>query len=130
MFLPTDTVIAKLETIQETKTLRSNNPAPYLPAKLSILQDRFTAGGAEIIVVALLDYPPLKAVSYGETTYGKGVAQQTVKVSGKDSNGETVVQAGILKITDSRIYGPKGEFWDGIGLPPSGGKGPGTNFAP
>ena len=122
MFLPTDTIVAKLETLDGTETLRSNNSAPYRPAKLSILQDRFTGSAAEVIIAALLGYSPLKAQSYGEKTYGKGVTQRVVKVSGKNHNGETVVEAGMLKITDSRIYGPNGEFWDGTGLPPTSGE--------
>lgn len=122
MFLPTDTIVAKLEALDGTETLRSNNAAPYHPAKLTILQDRFTGSAAEVIIAALLGYPPLRAQSYGEKTYGKGVTQRVVKVSGKDQNGAEVVQAGMLKITDARIYGPNGEFWDGIGLPPSGGE--------
>jgi carboxyl-terminal processing protease len=119
MFLPADTVVAKLETLNGEETLRSNNSAPYRPARLSILQDRFTGSAAELIIAALLGYPPLKAQSFGERTYGKGVAQQVVKVSGKNRQGEVVVQAGMLKITDSRIYGPNREFWDGTGLPPT-----------
>ena len=122
MFLPADTIVAKLETLEGTETLRSNNSAPYRPAKLTILQDRFTGSAAEVIIAALLGYSPLKAKSYGEKTYGKGVTQRIVKVSGKDHNGETVVQAGMLKVTDARIYGPNGEFWDGIGIPPNGGE--------
>jgi C-terminal peptidase prc len=125
MFLPADTVVAKLETLDEEEILRSNNPAPYRPAKLRILQDRFTASGAELIIAALRGFKPLHAESYGEKTYGKGVTQRVVKVSGVNRAGETVVQAGILTITDSRIYGPNGEFWDTDGLPPSGGGNPG-----
>jgi carboxyl-terminal processing protease len=121
MFLPADTIVAKLETLNETETLRSNNSAPYRPAKLSILQDRYTGSAAEVIIAALLGYSPLKAQSYGEKTYGKGVTQRVVRVSGKNQKGEDVVEAGMLKITDSRIYGPNGESWDGIGLPPSSG---------
>jgi carboxyl-terminal processing protease len=121
MFLPADTVIAKLETLNDEETLRSSNNSPYRPAKLTILQDRFTGSAAELIIAALSGYPPLKAQSFGERTYGKGVAQRVVKVSGKNNKGETVVEAGMLKITDSRIYGPNGEFWDGSGLRPSEG---------
>lgn len=122
MFLPAETIVAKLETIDGTETLRSINSAPYRPAKLTILQDRFTGSAAEVIIAALTSYSPLRAQSYGEKTYGKGVTQRVVKVSGKNKNGEDVVQAGMLKITDARIYGPKGEFWDGIGIPPNGGE--------
>jgi carboxyl-terminal processing protease len=124
MFLPANTVIGKLETLTGTETLLSNNSAPYKPAKVSILQDRLTASGAELIIVALRSYKPLKAESYGEKTYGKGVTQDVVKVSGANRAGETVVEPGILTITDSRIYGPDGEFWDNDGLPPSRGDNP------
>ena len=124
MFLPSNTVVGKLKTLNGTDTLLSNNPAPYRPAKLSILQDRLTASGAELIIVALQDYPLLKAESYGEKTYGKGVAQRVIKVSGKDRQGAEIVQPGILTITDSRIYGPHDEVWDDAGLSPSSGDNP------
>ncbi len=122
IFLPAETVVAKLETLKGTETLLSTNATPYKPAKLTILQDRLTASGAELIIAALRSYAPLKAESYGEKTYGKGVTQDVVKVSGANSAGETVVQPGILTITDSRIYGPNGEVWDQEGLPPSRGE--------
>jgi carboxyl-terminal processing protease len=125
MFLPANSVVGKLETREGTETLLSNTAAPYRPAKLSILQDRLTASGAELIIAALRSYPPLKVESYGEKTYGKGIAQRVIKVSGKNREGAEVVQPGILTITDSRIYGPRDEVWDDVGLAPSGGdKGP------
>jgi carboxyl-terminal processing protease len=124
MFLPANTVIGKLETLNGTETLLSNNAAPYRPPKLSILQDRLTASGAELIIVALRSYRPLNAESYGEKSYGKGVTQRVVKVPGLNHAGETVVEAGMLTVTDSRIYGPNGEFWDTEGLAPSRGDNP------
>ena len=124
MFLPANSVVGKLETLAGTETIRSNTSAPYRPAKLSILQDRLTASGAELIIVALRSYAPLKAESYGEKTYGKGVAQRVIKVSGKNREGTEIVQAGILTITDSRIYGPHDEVWDDVGLQPSSGENP------
>ena len=125
MFLPASTVIGKLETLNGTETLLSNNSAPYRPPKLSILQDRLTASGAELVIVALRSYRALNTESFGEKSYGKGVTQQVVKVSGVNRAGETVVEAGILTVTDSRIYGPNGEFWDTDGLAPSRGDNPG-----
>ena len=121
MFLPANTVVARLETLNGTETLLSTNSSPLKPAKMTILQDRLTASGAELIIAALRSYPPLKAESYGEKTYGKGVTQNVVKVSNRNAAKEEVVQAGILTITDSRIYGPNGEVWDQEGLPPSRG---------
>jgi C-terminal processing protease CtpA/Prc len=124
MFLPSNTVIGKFETLSGTETLLSNNAAPFRPPKLNILQDRLTASGAELVIAALRSYPPLNAESYGERSYGKGVTQRVVKVSGHNHVGETVIEAGILTITDSRIYGPNGEFWDTDGLAPSRGANP------
>ena len=61
---------------------------------------------------------------HGEKSYGKGVAQRVIKVSGKNREGTEIVQPGILTITDSRIYGPHDEVWDDVGLQPSSGENP------
>ena len=119
LFLPADTVIGKLETTQGTETLLSTERAPYRPSRLRLLQDRFTGSAAELIIAALLNHAPLRAASFGERTYGKGVTQRRVKVSDKDADGADVIQAGVLTITDSRMYGPNGEVWDETGLAPS-----------
>lgn len=110
MFLPSGTVIGRLETLQGKETFQSENPAPYRPGKLIILQDKGTMSGAELITMALVSSSVVKAESRGERTYGKGVTIAEVAVEGG---------GGRLRITDARIYGPRDEFWDGEGLNPT-----------
>jgi carboxyl-terminal processing protease len=110
LFLPAGAIIGRVETLANTETFRSSNPTPFRPASLLILQDRGTASGAEMIIVALFSAPDLAVESRGERSYGKGVTLTEVEIPGG---------AGRLRITDGRITGPHGEFWDGEGLPPS-----------
>ncbi len=110
LFLPEKTVVAKLETKRERVVETSTNRRPYRPRQLRLLQDDMTASGAELIIAALLSHPEIvRAESRGAKSFGKGVTTRPIKLE----------RGGILKITDSRVYGPHDEFWDGEGLPPS-----------
>lgn len=110
LFLPEKTLIAKVETTAGREPELSRNRAPYRASALRLLQDELTASGAELIIAALISHRDLiKAESRGEKTYGKGVATRPIKLEG----------GGILKITDSRVFGPQDEYWDGEGLVPS-----------
>jgi carboxyl-terminal processing protease len=109
LFLPEKTLIARIETVEGSEKKYSFNRAPYRPRSLRLLQDEFTASGAEVIIAALLNHPGIKVESRGEKTFGKGVTSQQIVIPG----------GGVLKITDSRVYGPHDEFWESEGLPPS-----------
>lgn len=115
LFLPVDAIIGKLETVNGQEKLISTNKAPYHPSKLIILQDHFTASAAELIIAALVGNRSLSVETRGERTYGKGVTQRQVEIFA-DDHGTT---AGILLITDTRVYGPNNEVWDGEGLAPT-----------
>ncbi len=115
LFLPADTLIGKLETVNGQEKLISTNKTPYHPLKLVILQDRFTASAAELVIAALVSNRSVSAETRGERTYGKGVTQRQVEIFADDKG----TPAGILSITDARVYGPKNEVWDGEGLPPT-----------
>ncbi len=114
LFLPADAPIARLETLKGRELLFSRNRAPYVPSRLILLQDGQTASGAELIIAALHHHPALRAESRGQTTFGKGLLQRQIQV----------VRGGILEITEARMYGPAGEFWDSKGLRPSSSKTP------
>jgi carboxyl-terminal processing protease len=114
LFLPAEAPIARLETLKGRELLFSRNRAPYVPSKLVLLQDGQTASGAELIIAALLHQPALHAESRGHATFGKGLLQRQIQV----------VRGGILEVTEARMYGPVGEFWDGKGLRPSSSKTP------
>ena len=110
LFLPDKKLIARLESNHGPITELSRNGTPYKPGKLRLLQDGNTASGAELILAALTSYPELlPAESRGEKTYGKGVTTRPISVA----------RGGVLTITDTRIYGPHGEFWDKVGIAPT-----------
>jgi carboxyl-terminal processing protease len=110
LFLPKGTAIATLQRRGDKQKYISDNATPYIPSKLTILQDGFTASGAELIIAALTAHAPLRARTLGTPTYGKGVAQDSLapKKSG---------EWGIVKITSLKMYGPRNEDWDKRGLP-------------
>ncbi len=112
LFLPERSPIAELESLKGKEILLSRNNHPYIPKKLTLLQDRMTASGAELIIAALLEHHAKRAESRGERTFGKGLIQRQIQVA----------RGGLLEITDARIYGPTGQFWDGKGLLPTSSK--------
>jgi carboxyl-terminal processing protease len=109
LFLPAGATICTIETRAGKEVFRSANPTPFRAKPLIILQDKGTMSGAELVTVALVTSPEVRAESRGERSYGKGVTLSEVEVVG----------GGRLRFADGRIYGPHGEFWDGEGLPPS-----------
>jgi len=115
LFLPADTTIGKLEAASGQEKLISTNKSPYRPSKLTILQNRFTASAAELVIAALVGNRIFPVETRGERTYGKGVAQMQVELVA-DAAGPV---AGILLITETRMYGPNNEVWDGEGLAPT-----------
>ena len=109
LFLPAGATICTIETRAGKEVFRSANATPFRATPLIILQDKGTMSGAELVTVALVTSPEVRAESRGERSYGKGVTLSEVEVVG----------GGRLRFADGRIYGPHGEFWDGEGLPPS-----------
>lgn len=109
LFLPKGTGIVKLQTLAEIKSEVSKNPAPYVPAKLSIFHDANTGSGAELIISALAAHKPLRVRTFGVRTFGKGVSQAGVLMPGN---------SGILRLTYAKMYGPNNEDWDRKGIEP------------
>lgn len=71
-----------------------------------VLTNGTTASASEIVAGALKDYN--KATIVGETTYGKGVVQTLLNLSGNT----------LLKVTTARWYTPKGTSINGEGIKP------------
>jgi len=110
LFLPAGSIICKVETRRGPEVFRSDNPRPFLARPLLILQNRGTMSGAELLTAALVTSPTIRATSLGERSYGKGV---TLVESLVESGG------GRVRYAEGRIFGPRGEFWDGEGLAPT-----------
>ena len=73
---------------------------------IRILLNGGSASATELFAKAMRDNE--KAMIYGETSYGKGIAQSVISLS----NG------GTLRITTDKIYGPDGTSIHGVGITP------------
>jgi carboxyl-terminal processing protease len=81
----------------------SGKPRPY---PVYVLVNEGTASASELLAGALQDYGVARLV--GKPTYGKGVAQLLLPVSG----------GGMLKVTAQEYLTPKKRKVDGVGLKP------------
>lgn len=77
-----------------------------LKGEISVLINGSTASGGELFAAAIRDFEAGTLV--GETTYGKGMAQQTIPL-GDDT---------ALYLSTHYYYPPNGENYEGIGVTP------------
>lgn len=87
----------ELNAVEDYKTI--DKPTVFLVNK-------YTASAAEILTACVKDYN--KAIIIGETTFGKGLAQSTFKLS----------DGSILKTTTLKLYTPKGKEINRVGVSP------------
>ncbi|MCI9365905.1 MAG: S41 family peptidase [Clostridia bacterium] len=90
---------------KEETTKSKTNPTIKMP--VIILTDKGTASASEILAGALKDNE--KAEIVGDTTYGKGVIQELIRLS----NG------GALKVTSAEYYTPKKNKINDVGIEPN-----------
>lgn len=91
---------------QETITKANRGQAKLADTPTVVLVNGSTASASEIVAGALQDYN--KATILGEQTYGKGVVQTLLDLSGGT----------LLKVTTARWYTPKGNSINGEGVTP------------
>lgn len=96
---------SKLSAVDDI-TYSNRGRALFANIKTVILVDNNTASASEIVAGALKDYD--KATIVGETTYGKGVVQNMLNLSG----GTT------LKVTSAHWYTPNGNTINQTGIEP------------
>ena len=99
-------LIQKGKTQGETATYANRNQAKLADIPTVVLVNGSTASASEIVAGALKDYD--KATLLGETTYGKGVVQTLMSLSGGT----------MLKVTTARWYTPNGTSINGEGITP------------
>lgn len=87
-------------------TYANRNQAKLADMETIVLVDGSTASASEIVAGALKDYN--KATIIGETTYGKGVVQTLLDLSGGT----------MLKVTTASWYTPSGQTINGEGIKP------------
>ncbi len=96
----------KSATIGQTITYAKRGEASLKDMKTIILVNNATASASEIVAGALKDYK--KATIVGTKTYGKGVVQTMLELSG----------GSLLKITTAHWYTPEGQTINKTGITP------------
>ena len=96
----------KSATIGQTVTYAKRGEATLKDMKNIVLVNNATASASEIVAGALKDYK--KATILGTKTYGKGVVQTMLELSG----------GSLLKITTAHWYTPEGQTINKTGISP------------
>lgn len=99
-------LIQKSAKLPDETTYAAHGQAKLSDMKTVVLVNGSTASASEIVAGALKDYG--KATIVGETTYGKGVVQSLVNLSGGT----------LLKVTTAHWYTPNGNSINGTGVTP------------
>lgn len=96
----------KSATVGQTITYAKRGEATLKDMKTIVLVNNATASASEIVAGALKDYK--KATILGTKTYGKGVVQAMLELSG----------GSLLKITTAHWYTPEGQTINKTGISP------------
>ena len=107
LFLPAGSPIVTLESREVSPRLfRASQDAKKVTGKLAVWQDAFTASAAEVFCAALHDNGA--AQTFGQTSFGKGVAQSIIPAG----------DSGFFVITTGRLLRPLGNAFHNEGLKP------------
>ncbi len=101
-----DVILNQSSKGKTTPTYAKRNQAVLANMPTVVLVNGTTASASEIVAGALKDYN--KATILGETTYGKGVVQTLINLSGST----------LLKVTTASWYTPKGTSINQEGIKP------------
>lgn len=96
----------KSATVGQTITYAKRGEATLKDMKTIVLVNNATASASEIVTGALKDYK--KATILGTKTYGKGVVQTMLELSG----------GSLLKVTTAHWYTPEGQTINKTGISP------------
>lgn len=96
----------KSATVGQTITYAKRGEATLKDMKTIVLVNNATASASEIVAGALKDYK--KATILGTKTYGKGVVQTMLELSG----------GSLLKVTTAHWYTPEGQTINKTGISP------------
>jgi carboxyl-terminal processing protease len=96
------------------KTYTSEGPATLGGVPTVVLINQGSASASEIVTGALKDNNAARVI--GEKTYGKGVVQQPICITGQDYNGGC--DGDMLKVTVASWYRPNGQNINKKGIEP------------
>ena len=107
MFLSPGSKIIDFKSNKDIKEYKATNNPIDLDSQLFLWQDGLTASAAEVFITALVEND--RAVSIGKTSFGKGVAQNIVKLS----------DGSALFVTNGALRSPNGNYFHTKGLTPN-----------
>lgn len=105
VLLPTGTIVTAEYKDGSTEVLYTSD-ANDVKLPMAVVANGGTASAAELFTAALRDYQ--KASFIGTQTYGKGIMQNTQKLT----------DGSAIRITVAKYNPPKSENFDGVGLTP------------
>jgi len=105
MFLPRGTLVVYSEGRGSPRREYRTRTMGYIDAPIVLIVNENSASASEILLGAFRDHG--RAVSVGETTFGKGVIQTSLPAG-----------RGRINITSARYFTPDGSDIDGIGIEP------------
>ncbi|MFP7754360.1 S41 family peptidase [Thermodesulfobacteriota bacterium B35] len=104
-FLVPGRAMLQMRTRSRARVISSRLPRET-GRRVILLQDRVTASAAEVFIAALVENG--RAVSVGETSFGKGLAQRFFPMA----------DGAALRLTFAELLTPGGNRFNGKGLPP------------
>ncbi|GAB6146028.1 S41 family peptidase [Desulfocicer niacini] len=106
LFLKSGLKIIDMKTREGIKSYEATDTTLGLTSRLLLWQDSLTASAAEVFIVALTENG--RAVSLGQTTFGKGVSQKIIELT----DGSAII------VTNSALLSPHGVYFHKQGLRP------------
>ncbi len=106
LFLKSGLKIIDMKTRAGIKSYQVTDTPLDLTSRLLLWQDSLTASAAEVFIVALTENG--RAVSLGQTTFGKGVSQKMIELT----DGSAII------VTNSALLSPHGVYFHKQGLRP------------
>jgi C-terminal processing protease CtpA/Prc len=106
LFTAKDAVLTQIDYGRDTEVVLATEDGPYVGVPIHVLVNHGSASASEILAAALND--SADATIWGETTYGKGTAQELIQYW----------DGSILKITFAKWLTPGGLSLSGVGLEP------------
>ncbi|MCL2356286.1 MAG: S41 family peptidase [Defluviitaleaceae bacterium] len=107
LFVPRGEILSRQDARLLSYTRASRGDAFFDFERIIILQNGRTASAAESLILAISEHVP-EVITVGEQTFGKGVGQVTIPLTGGYA----------LRATVLNVLGPDGRSINQVGIPP------------
>lgn len=109
LFLPEGTIVYTQGRKKSSNyTWKASGKAPYSDLPLIIMINHGTASASEIVAGALQDHD--RALIVGQTSFGKGLVMNPIRLRAPDRPDQKNISLGTLMLSVSRYYTPSGRL--------------------